>query len=810
MRAVALPGRAQTSLVTPVLPCLLPVVAAVLAYAWLLWPALIGRRVLAPTDLLVASRVIGLDSADILHEPGNELLFDPVYVFIPWLEFAARELRRGNLPFWNPYIFCGSPFLAANQSGLFSLWHWLYFLFPGPATLAWIQLVKASAAALGAALALRRLGVKHWAGILLAAVYPLGGFMITWMQYPLSGTAVWLPWVFWSTLGALQRPGLKNSLPLTLTVALLCLAGHLETAAHVLIGTGIFAALTLAAICHRCGVSGAIRRSLWAGLAVVAGLALAAPQIVPTLEYVRQCRRVQLRAQGEIEQTLKHRDQWLECFRLLQPYVFGSRERGSFELRTVCINESGANGFVGASTALLAVAGLLLGGGRVLPLVLTALLCAGPALRLPVLQYIENVPPLNVMNNARLLLITGWCVLCLAALFLDRLARGRPEVPWLMCFAGLVVGGGVLGIVVLADPPVRLLHTYTVEHWPWFRWRLLPTAVASLSLGIGLFLKEFINRKSALLAVLVAVVPLGETVALAYGYNPLVDPGTFYPRTELINALMSRTDDRFRVVGFSGALAPNLGMVYGFRDIRGYDAADPEPYVSFLVRANPKVRPRPYAALARYWLTPGPVANMLSVRWIVTDRYLDLPGWFREGKFGSLYLYENLDALPRAYVPRHAVKVPPGEQEVAAVLSDDFDPRETVVIAGPAPVPEGVARGTVEILEESTDEVLLCVRARTRCVVVLADAWAPGWQVSVDGKPAAPLRANAVLRAVTVSAGHHHVRWRYVAPGFHTGLAICAVAIVGLALVVGWRCSFSRKHEDISTPAGRDPEPQSW
>ena len=45
--------------------------------------------------------------------------------------------------------------------------------------------------------------------------------------------------------------------------------------------------------------------------------------------------------------------------------------------------------------------------------------------------------------------------------------------------------------------------------------------------------------------------------------------------------------------------------------------------------------------------------------------------------------------------------------------------------------------------------------------VVLADAYYPGWTVSVDGVPAELLRADCFFRATPVTAGEHVVRYDY-------------------------------------------------
>jgi uncharacterized membrane protein YfhO len=42
-------------------------------------------------------------------------------------------------------------------------------------------------------------------------------------------------------------------------------------------------------------------------------------------------------------------------------------------------------------------------------------------------------------------------------------------------------------------------------------------------------------------------------------------------------------------------------------------------------------------------------------------------------------------------------------------------------------------------------------------VLVVLEAYHPGWQATVDGRPAPILRANALFRGVPLAAGHHRV-----------------------------------------------------
>jgi hypothetical protein len=59
---------------------------------------------------------------------------------------------------------------------------------------------------------------------------------------------------------------------------------------------------------------------------------------------------------------------------------------------------------------------------------------------------------------------------------------------------------------------------------------------------------------------------------------------------------------------------------------------------------------------------------------------------------------------------------------------------------------------------------------------VLLDAWAPGWTATVDGAPSEIIRADTVVRAVSLPPGAHVVRFEYETPGLRQGALVSATA----------------------------------
>jgi uncharacterized membrane protein YfhO len=78
-------------------------------------------------------------------------------------------------------------------------------------------------------------------------------------------------------------------------------------------------------------------------------------------------------------------------------------------------------------------------------------------------------------------------------------------------------------------------------------------------------------------------------------------------------------------------------------------------------------------------------------------------------------------------------------------------------------------------------------------VLVVSDAWYPGWSATVDGKPAPLLRADYALVGVALPAGRHVVELRFASRPTRAGLALSLLGVIG-ALALGW---YGRKRSQV-------------
>ena len=121
---------------------------------------------------------------------------------------------------------------------------------------------------------------------------------------------------------------------------------------------------------------------------------------------------------------------------------------------------------------------------------------------------------------------------------------------------------------------------------------------------------------------------------------------------------------------------------------------------------------------------------------------------------------------------------------VRVLLSPEFDPGRDVVLAdGSGAVPPSSFEATVAIRERRAERLALETVSNAPGWVVVVDAWDPGWQARVDGRPTRVQRANVAFRAVAVPAGRHAIELVFRPRGLVAAAWISAASV--LALLAG-------------------------
>lgn len=156
----------------------------------------------------------------------------------------------------------------------------------------------------------------------------------------------------------------------------------------------------------------------------------------------------------------------------------------------------------------------------------------------------------------------------------------------------------------------------------------------------------------------------------------------------------------------------------------------------------------------------------------------------------DIKLYRTTDSFPPAFAVR-AVQITTddwnGSEAALNVMRDPaFDPARQAVLHG-APQSLADARGSdaMVIVVSRTDtrtEYAVEVTGGSDAVIVMNDAYFPGWIAEIDGEAAPLYRADVMFRAVVVPPGRHTVIVEYRPPWLQPLLAFGVAAWLVFAL----------------------------
>lgn len=239
---------------------------------------------------------------------------------------------------------------------------------------------------------------------------------------------------------------------------------------------------------------------------------------------------------------------------------------------------------------------------------------------------------------------------------------------------------------------------------------------------------------------------------------------------------------------FGGVLPPSTAAVYGLEDALGFDSLNLAAYAELMRALDPEivVKRGNFRGVTRVDALASPLVDLLNVRWVLAASPQELPGLHR-AHVSDLAVHENPGALPRAFLVGEVRVEPDPDERLRAMAHPGFRPDlwaySEVPIEGPEPgatdrLPDpGIAR----LARHEDERVEVDVEAARPGLLVLTDAWYPGWKAYVDGQERPIHRVDHVFRGVVVRPGDRRVVFEYHPASFRVG----AAASLGGLLVLG-------------------------
>jgi hypothetical protein len=727
-------------------------------------------------------------------------------------EFAASTLKAtGHFPLWNPYLFGGMPYVAAMHGDIFYPTFLLRMFLPTDVAMTWGYIIHFFLAGLFTYGFLRAIGYGFYGSLVGGIAYMMSGQIASYVSPGHDGklfVSALFPLALWMLHRGI-RGGRKVSWgAFALVIGLCTLAPHPQLLQYTLLACGAYA-LFLAfssvdgALLPR---ATAVKRLGAALISVIVGLATGAVQFLPVREYVSWSPR----AGGLPGYGTATSYAWPpeELFNAYLPQFSGMLEN-YWGRNTIHLHSD----YAGAIVLVLAGAAFI--GLRANPrrkeilfwsvtLFVTLLWSLGSATPFYHIPY-ALVPGTKFFRAPATIFFVGTLAIAVLACagaerFLERRVSRKYLLGWLIGAAvvALLASSGALTSVAETFAGDREIDAVHANNGALIAgaWRSFAFVALLVALGFATFRGQIPTRRAAWMVAALMALDLwtveriywmfSPPASVIYATDPIVDMLKSEPQPVRVLALdMKRTG---RDVFLSG----DALMTHRFRNVRGYHGNQLGRYEGAPGGPNTDLTGI-YSGDNRLF-SPNVMA-LTNTKYLLTNipEFPFLPnvekvkGPVRNAAGDTVYLYRVNADNPYAWLTPVAVKAP-DDQTLATILNPRFNVRLAALFDTSAKVRVSEAvqslpsalpiTASVSHYEAGKVHLDLSAPAPQGSSLVVSENYYPGWQASVDGKPAPIGRADYTLIGVELPAGARSVDLTFTSPTYQRGKVITWLAIV--------------------------------
>lgn len=695
--------------------------------------------------LIVLSVIIYL--RNILFPDSSQIVFggDVLTQFYFWKGFLVDSLKSGTIPFWNPYVFSGTPFLAHPATAFFYPATLFYLFLPLNLSFTIVYSVHLIIAGWGI-YALTKKYTDRLSAFLAALFCVFSGYFAARIylgHVDILTTAVWIPWIILSFVELREGFTFKRFIKAVFFFALMILAGY---TAYVVF-TGEFIVFFI--------ILNLFKAKFWKNsksiliiirpviISLIFGIGITAIQWLPTWQLTRES----IRGKGLPYELSSWGSLPISSWKLLfNPF-------DSFELNKISYGLLGGkapNSFDHYSGSLVVILIIIFG--------FTALIS----------------------------LKTG---------FKYRKMFSLPVDFWLYIIFSLYSSAVAIGYNLTPN-----LHALLYDFTPFYRFIRIPAQhlvfpVFLIPVMAGIIIGKFNNNTIKLLLGVLSIYQLfiysDQYIYLTNVPEKEYDKKlieVFSKQTELIRILPN-----FRVVSpVLNALDFNAADKYNFQSTAGYDPVILNNYyylidvlngskTSSIYSYNVEVPPLNYSP---------ETFNYLNIKYLITEKSAD-------SVFGNKYkklidapiysLFENDTYLSRFYLVN---KVEVWGGKPYSDLSSSVLKREIIVTDNNDNI---YTRDITDCSDNNSDDIQVVsyeqnrikLNVSTKCATLLTgiENNYPGWKAKIDNVNTKLITGNFIQRTIKVPKGVHSVEFYYDPIIYYAGLLITATSIISLILI---------------------------
>ena len=736
---------------------------------------------------------------------------DFVLQFFPWKNFVYEQLRSdGTFPFWNPYIFSGTPFITNMQASMFYPLGFLYYLIPVDVAYGYSTILHCILGCIFMYAFMRSLSVSAMGSVASAVVFVFNGYFLGHLyagHLTFTQNYIWIPLIFLYLHRFFREVRFRHAAGAGIILGIQILGGFPQIAFYTILGILAFGLYFAWLFLRNGGYSSAFKVVSGLGVILFLGFAISAVQVLPTLEFAA----LSTRAGGlNYDFATYHSLIPAELLAFLIPDIFGSVIDGTYWRSPEGWHSLETCAYVGLLPLFLAFIRTEDKVARRIKLFFILLCIVSLFLALgkynPLYPLIYKLPGFRSFRiPAQIIFLYIFGIGVIAGLGFQQVQEGAWKFSRGASTAAVLLG--TLFLLLLAghfifpyDFYLFLFNTFSespVGHADMsMLYRRMGIGIEKGALVVLILAALFVMRKRGrlngtlfgILAVTVLLVDLylfGAQFVQPYAFTPSSDK-------EKIISQLNRNPAKGRVLTRSDLFMPNDGLQYRFPTIEGYDPLLLKRYLHYIRFSQGYAQDDHVIKIGGGDLKfPGAkLLKMLNLRQMVLGREV----------------VETDNGLPYATLVGRAI-VKPVEEILPFMAGEAFDPRKVVVLETEDSTRrikhdvKGTPRATCVVEKYENERIGMKVTTDKNGYLVLSEMYYPGWKAFVDGKEVPVLRGNYLFRVIPLEKGEHEVRLFFVSWPFRIGAVVSILAFVFSLCLVLWP-----RRNGTPLPSGRSSD----
>ena len=731
---------------------------------------------------------------------GRWLLGDDQYVAGYGFRLFGAEMFRatGHIPEWNPYLFGGLPYIAAQHGDIFYPTAWLRWVLPVDTAMNLGFFAHIVLAGVCMYAFVRALGASWTAAVTGGVAYELTGIGASLVKPGHDGklfVSALAPLAFLALLRAIRDRRLSGHGLLALVVGLCMLSPHYQMTYYLLVASALWTLYLIFVDPERPPGLRWPRELTLAFGAVLLGLGIAAIQVIPFVQYIPYSPRGAGGPSAGWDYATLFSMPPEEIATTVLPQINGVLEhywgRNVFKLHTE---------YLGAIVAVLAVLGAGDGARRqtVQALGVIALLFLLVAFGGHTPFYYMWYELMPMMKKVRApgmaFFLVALPVAVFAAFGTDRLLRR--EVSFRALAVPLAILGGValLGLVGILQAVATVLASAeqaarVAANAPALQGGALRLLVVVLIGGGVLWLIWRGRFAGAGAAAALTLAVVGDLWSVDRTFFEFRGPASETYRDDAITTRLRAERKPFRVLDV-GVYQGSYLMAHDIQAMLGYHGNEERFYDELLGGKGQW----------RYAGSPT-LLDLLGVRFLLLPEAQAVPGFHQV--LGPVETTPGAPAvlLERDTVPAYARVVPGAaklaEDQIVPTMIDQRFPYNSIALYGDTTnvAPEKIRPGQIPEPAPVTAAVAEWAPGRMRIslagtatgptYLLVGENWYPDWHATVDGQPAPVHRADYALLSVVLPPGAREVRLWFASRAYPRGKLVTAISLLATLALLG-------------------------